>query len=112
MSAIVPRSLLVVWLAVMAGPVGWSVSLVVMFWLTHPVCQGRSRSSIFVVGALCIAIAAVGGLMAWRQSKRARSARDDVSLFLCEIAIWSAAIFALVIALSLVPAGLLTPCPV
>jgi TRAP-type C4-dicarboxylate transport system permease small subunit len=83
-----------------------------MFWLTHPVCQGWPRSSIVVVGLLCIAIAVVGGLLAWRQAKRARSAEDDISGFLCEIALWSAAIFTLVIALSLVPAGLLTPCPV
>ena len=112
MSTAAPRSLLVVWLAVMAGPIGWSVSLLVMFWLTHPVCQGSPRASIVGVGLFCIAIALIGGLLAWRQLKRAPAQMDEISTFLCEIAVWSAAIFALVIALSLVPTGMLTPCPV
>ncbi|HEU4626639.1 MAG TPA: hypothetical protein VFS52_17895 [Steroidobacteraceae bacterium] len=108
-----PRFLWLIWSAVLLAPIAWSVSLVVMFWLTNPVCQGTSRTLIFAVGGACIVLAIVSGLLARRGlSKVPSDDADDFRTFLLRLAAWSSALFALVIALSIVPVTLLTPCPV
>jgi hypothetical protein len=111
-----PRVLTFIWLTVLASPAAWAVSLVLMFWLTHPVCQGTSRSVLVLSGAVC-AVIALGGSLAARHAlarapARATEDSDDVVVFLLRLALWSGLIFALVIGLSLVPAALLTPCRV
>ena len=111
-----PRGLLFIWLAVLASPIAWGASLIAMSWLTHPVCQGLPRSVLTLCGALCTLVALAAALAAfWRlQQARMRSADDldDVGVFLLRLAMWGGLMFALVIALSLIPTALLTPCPV
>ena len=115
-SKVGPRVLVFIWLAVLASPIAWAASLVTMFWLTHPVCQGLSRSVLTLSGTGCVVVALAGTLAAGRALKRgsARAAEDseDVLVFLLRLALWSGLVFALVITLSLVPTALLTPCPV
>ncbi len=111
-----PRGLFFIWLAVVASPIAWGASLIAMSWLTHPVCQGLSRSVLILSGTLC-ALVALGATLGafWRlQQARVRSAEDldGVAVFLLRLAMWEGLIFALVIALSLIPTALLTPCPV
>ena len=111
-----PRILVFIWLTVLSSPAAWAVSLVVMFWLTHPVCQGASRSVLVLSGTVCAVIALAGSLAAHHALRRApaRSVEDsdDVVVFLLRLALWGGLIFALVIGLSLVPTALLTPCRV
>ncbi|HVY83290.1 MAG TPA: hypothetical protein VG994_20050 [Steroidobacteraceae bacterium] len=108
-----PRFLWLIWSAVLLAPIAWSISLVVMFWLTDPVCQGASRTLIFAVGGACIVLAIVSGLLARGGLSRVPGDEaDDFRRFLLHLALWSSALFALVIALSIVPVALLTPCPV
>ena len=111
-----PRVLVFIWVTVLASPLAWATSLVTMFWLTHPVCQGLSRSVLITSGCLCALVALAGGLAAGRALKRVPSPSTDdsgdVPMFLLRLALWSGFMFALVIALSLVPTALLTPCPV
>ena len=111
-----PRVLALIWMAVLASPFAWAASLATMFWLTHPVCQGMSRSVLILSGSLCTVIALAGALGAARELKRAPRPpledSSDVPLFLLRMALWGGFMFALVIALSLVPTALLTPCPV
>jgi hypothetical protein len=84
-----------------------------MFWLTDPVCQGVTRAVIFATGGVCLALALVSWAFARRGLHRELgSEADDFRTFLLRLATWSSAIFALVIALSIVPVTLLTPCPV
>jgi hypothetical protein len=115
-SRIAPRILLFIWLMVLGSPLAWAVSLVTMFWLTHPVCQGLSRAVLAFSGGLCGLVALAGAIAAAQVLKRVpeRTSEDsgDVPVFLLRLAMWGGLMFALVIALSLVPAGLLTPCPV
>lgn len=110
------RVLVFIWVAVLASPLAWATSLVMMFWLTHPVCQGLSRSVLIASGSLCAVVALAGALAAVRALKRVPGAAvedsSDVPVFLLRLALWSGLMFALVIALSLVPTALLTPCPV
>lgn len=111
-----PRVLLWIWLAVLASPIAWAVSLVTMFWLTHPVCQGLPRSVLTLTGATCLIVALAGSAAGWRALCRAspRSVENsgDVPVFLFRLAFWNGLIFALVILLSLIPGSMLTPCPV
>ena len=116
MTARTARILFFIWLSVLASPIAWGASLITMFWLTHPVCQGLPRAVLVLVGMLCALIALAAALAAGRGLKRApaRLAEevDDVAVFLLGLAMWAGLLFALVIVLSLVPTALLTPCPV
>jgi hypothetical protein len=107
-----PRFLWLIWVSVLLAPMAWSISLGAMFWLTDPVCQGASRSMIFVTGGVCVLLAIVSSVLGWRASTRVpASESSDFRRFLLRLAMWSSAIFALVIAVSLVPVTMLTPCP-
>lgn len=110
-----PARLLFLWTVVLLGPVAWSTSLATMFWLTDPTCQDGMRTRIFIVGAVCAALAVAGGLLAWRESRRsgAHSRPEhsaDVNRFMLDLSMGCSALFALVILVSLVPALLLSPC--
>jgi hypothetical protein len=108
-----PRFLLLIWIAVLLAPSAWALSLGAMFWLTNPVCQGATRSVIFVTGGICLALALLSCVLARVGLRRELGGEaDDFRTFLLRLAMWSSAIFALVIALSIVPVTLLTPCPV
>ena len=116
MTARAARILFFIWLSVLASPIAWGASLITMFWLTHPVCQGLPRTVLIRVGVLCALIALAAAFAARRGLKRARPPlaedADDVAVFLLGLAMWAGLLFALVIVLSLVPTVLLTPCPV
>jgi hypothetical protein len=108
-----PRFLWLIWIALLLAPVAWAFSLGAMFWLTDPVCQGKTRSVIFVTGGICLVLAIVSWVLARRGLRRELGGEaNDFRTFLLRVATWSSAIFALVIALSIVPVTLLTPCPV
>jgi uncharacterized membrane protein YidH (DUF202 family) len=108
-----PRALLLIWAALLIGPIAWAASLGTMFWLTDPACQGGSRNSIVITGVICVVLAIGSGLLAGYGSRR--YAHDpqatDGGRFLLSLAKGGSAIFALVIALSLVPVAMLSPCP-
>jgi hypothetical protein len=103
-----PRPLFRVWALLLASPIAWGTSLVMMFWLTHPVCQGHSRSTLVLTGVACAAVSLSTSILATRFAGQL----DEVSRFLARIALWGGLIFSLVIVLSLVPTAMLTPCPV
>jgi hypothetical protein len=109
-----PRVLLLVWSAILGAPLAWSLSLGTMFWLTHPVCQGMTHSAILIAGIICALLAAGAGILACLMLRHAGNseAMPDSGPFLLRMAVGASAIFTLVIVLSLVPLGLLTPCPV
>jgi hypothetical protein len=111
-----PRVLVFIWSTVLISPVAWGVSLASMFWLTHPVCQGLPRATLVLSGAACAVLALVGSGAAANALRRSPAFESedsgDVPGFLLRLGLWGGLIFALVIGLSLVPAALLTPCPV
>ena len=102
------------WGIALSAPVAWSVMLVSLFWLTHPVCQGNSRSVMWVTGGICAVVAIGAGLFAGISLMRAGSPpeRSGIAPFMQRLAIGVSAIFSLVILVSLVPVLLLTPCRV
>jgi hypothetical protein len=108
------RMLLFVWIAMLGAPVAWSLSLGTMFWLTHPVCQGMPHRAILIAGVICALLAAGAGVLARFMLRYAgdTAAMPGSGPFLLRMAVWASAIFTLVIVLSLVPLGMLSPCPV
>ena len=105
-----PRALLLIWTAVLVAPIAWSISLIAMFWLTNPACLDGNRVPIVGTGVVCVLLAIGSGLLAFHGSRRYADAAQS-GRFLLALAQGSSAIFALVIALSLVPVAMLTPCP-
>lgn len=108
-----PRTLLIVWVALLLGPVAWSASLGAMFWLTDPACQSGSRVSLVSTGILCLVLSIVAGILAWGGARRYAHEGEgsQAERFLLGMAKGASALFALVIALSLVPVAMLSPCP-
>ena len=102
------------WAGVLLGPIAWSVSLVSMFWLTHPVCQGAARGFLWATGAACALTAIAAGIGASLALARHGfpPERAGTAPFLLRLAVGASAMFALVILLSMVPIAMLTPCPV
>jgi hypothetical protein len=107
------RDMLLLWTGVLLGPIAWSISLVALFWLTHPVCQGARHGLLWVTGGVCAVIGGVTLLGAWIALRRIGHARESTGIapFMVRMALAVSAIFTLVILLSVVPIGLLTPCP-
>ncbi len=95
------------------GPTAWAISLSTLFWLTHPVCRGGPRGWLWIAGVVCLAVAAlarvISGVSLARAGLSARAFGHHP--FMLRMAIGMGAIFSLVILLSMVPIGMLTPCP-
>jgi hypothetical protein len=108
------RQMLFLWACVLLGPIAWSLSLVSMSWLTHPVCQGARHGVLWVTGGICAVLAIVASVSALIGLARAGFPPEGsgVAPFLLRMALGLSAIFALVILLSMVPIGILSPCPV
>ena len=102
------------WSGVLLGPAAWSICLVSLFWLTHPVCQGGERSWLWSVAGTCLAIAVGASIVSVLALARAGfpPERTGIAPFMMRLAIGMGAIFSLVILLSMVPIAMLTPCPV
>ena len=107
------RRLTYIWIAVLGAPIAWAASLLLMSWLTRPVCAGVSQALLTGVGASCVALAIGAGLLAWGVARRGSESPAGSALesFLLRIAMWMSALFTLVIALSMAPIAVLTPCP-
>jgi hypothetical protein len=105
------RRYVLVWTVVLLGPLAWGASLTAMFWATHPVCQGASHGLIYGIGGACAVLTLSAGLLGWR-SLAVERAEHESEHFLLQVGVGASALFALVIALSLVPISMLTPCPV
>jgi hypothetical protein len=105
--------MLLLWMGVLLGPAAWGISLATLFWLTHPVCQGGERSSLWTVGAVCLAMAVGACVVSGVSLARAGfpPERSGIAPFMMRMAVGLAAIFSLVILLSMVPIAMLTPCP-
>jgi hypothetical protein len=105
------RSMLLLWTGVLLAPIAWSVSLVTLFWFTNPVCQGARHGLLWATGGVCAVVALVAFFGAWVGLRRVDEDGAGLALFMVRMALGVSAIFTLVILLSTVPIGLLTPCP-
>src|SRR4051812_49471398 len=63
---------LALWLGVLAGPVAWFVHLNLAYAWGWWACGGRSLLPSHLTGLLCLAVAASGGALAWREWRGGR----------------------------------------
>jgi hypothetical protein len=106
------RWLMIVWTAVLLAPAAWSLSLGLMFPLTHAACATGSREPMLWVSAVCAVLALIGGLVAWAALRRRSTPEGPASSrYLLELAVGMSAIFLLVILVMSVPIFLLDSCP-
>jgi hypothetical protein len=101
-----------IWAALLAGPIGWFVSLEVLFYLTRPVCESGDRTSMAIVSATAASLAAIGFVAAVGVRKRNAAGMEAALTFLAHLSLWGNPIFLLVILLSAIPVFLLSPCGV
>ena len=115
-----PAFLLLLWTVVLLAPLAWAFSLNVMFPLTDLVCEDGRRSLPMIVGAVCLVLALAAPVLGWYCVRRLREdsqqeseSRDRVHTghFMLVMGIGIGSLFALVIALSIVPIFFLSPCP-
>lgn len=111
-----PEGLRVLWTALLAGPVAWTVHLSGLYFVATFECAAWP-SALFALSALCIAAAAAGGWLAERTRRRMHDRRDESetaletrSLFMARSGVWLGVGFLLVIVVQTIPALLLSPC--
>jgi hypothetical protein len=54
------------WFGLMAGPVAWSVQLVLVYALSSFTCDGEGLAPLHVASFVCFALAATAGVFSWR----------------------------------------------
>jgi hypothetical protein len=54
------------WLGLLAGPVAWSVQLVLVYALSSWTCDGDTLAPLHVASAVCLLVAVAGGYFACR----------------------------------------------
>lgn len=54
------------WWGALAGPIAWSLHLLVSYALVQPACSRGLEVVLWVVSAVTLCLAAVGGVVAWR----------------------------------------------
>jgi hypothetical protein len=106
-----PRSLMLLWLTILAGPVAWALSLTIMFWMTREACIEGALAPVLTVGVVCALVTAAAGIRAAVALVQPLG-QMQLTRFMLGLAVAASAMFALVIVLSLVPISMLTPCPV
>jgi hypothetical protein len=106
------RLMALVWAVVLVGPVAWSVSFGLMFWLTKAVCESGDRLPMGTVGVAGAALVTAGLFFAARIVREEAVAEVKSLRFLADLATWGNAFFLLVLVLAAVPILLLSPCGV
>jgi hypothetical protein len=65
------REVLLLWAGVLLGPVTWALQMQLGYMLVQPACMSGRNLSLHIVTIIALALAAVGGLIAWRNWQRA-----------------------------------------
>lgn len=66
-----PRAMAALWFAVLAGPVAWMLGLNAEYGLVRVACAKQDMLPLHAVSLLTLLLALSGGLVAWREWKRA-----------------------------------------
>jgi hypothetical protein len=110
-----PKSLLWrAWLAVLAGPVAWSLQLQLVYWLAYEACvHHRDRQALHGVTVACLALTLGGGLaaLATMRSGGGRTEAHSPVPFLGRLGLLTAALFAIAIVAGWIIVGSLPICP-
>jgi hypothetical protein len=99
------------WTALLLAPTAWAGALGTLFALTGDACVRDTRTSLWIVLAICVVLALAGGLLAWSDEVPAQEgSRSDRARFMSRVALGLSAIFAIVLLLMAVPLLMLGSC--
>jgi hypothetical protein len=104
------RHMALVWAVILVGPVSWSVSFGLVFWLTRAVCDSGSRIPMGVVGATGTVLVTAGLAFAALIVRDEAVAQLKNLRLVADIAAWGNAIFLTVIAVASAPILLMSQC--
>ena len=107
-----PREHLRLWGLVLLAPLAWSTAFGVLFSLVDETCTNASRLAPGWVAAICLVLAAVPGIVAWRWRRRTHLATDAAERvrFMLDVAIGGSVLFTLVMMVTAAPIAFLDPC--
>jgi hypothetical protein len=105
-----------VWIALAAGPLAWTIDQGLGYPLVKPSCAHGSEWTLLVVSAVSLIVSGVGSRLGWVCLRRLRGACDgggarvDRSYFLAVVAVGLNALIALLIVAAAIPMFFLSPC--
>ena len=108
--------LILLWTAVLSGPVAWFLDQGLSYMLVKPVCTAGGRDVLTVISVAALAMAGAGGYTGWRCFAQLRGATDDGgrlvdrSYFMAVVGISLNVLVALLIVTAGVSRFLLSPC--
>jgi hypothetical protein len=105
------------WSALSAGPVAWTINQGVGYAAVKPACGGPGPPVLWAVAVLALALTAGGIWRSWRTLGQLRGAASDDgagvlerSYFMTVVALGLNTLIAILIVASLIPQFLLSPC--
>jgi hypothetical protein len=115
--AVYGRGLLLLWVAVLGGPIVWLLDLQVAYWLVYRACHANSMVPLYVETVLAAALGAGQIIVAWRMVQRFPDADRtggqpaDRARFMALGGLGLSVLFFVIVLASAVPRFVLTPCP-
>jgi hypothetical protein len=110
------RGLILLWLAMAAGPAAWALNQLLGYALVKPVCRADSVGTLAVLAVVALAITAAGAAVSWSHAMTLKHAHlkgerfEDRSLMLAVSGVALNALLALLIVTSAVAPAFLSPC--
>ena len=110
------RGLVLLWLAMAAGPAAWALNQLAGYALVKPVCRGDAVGTLLIIAVIALLIAVTGGAVAWSHAQKLRHADlkgerpEDRSLMLAVSGVALNALLALLILTSASAPAFLSPC--
>jgi hypothetical protein len=105
------------WTGFLLAPAAFLLNLEVAYALVPAACSGGTRLSIHVVHAVCVLLAAVGGMIAWRRWRLTgetwpggEGGRLSRSRFMSGVGLLLSLFIVMVIVAQWIPSFMLSPC--
>jgi hypothetical protein len=105
------------WIGLLLPPIAFLLSLEVAYALVPGACSSRNELPVHLVHFICLVLALVGGLTAWRMWRATGATWSDEeggplarSRFMAGVGVFTGIMFALVIVAMWIPSFMLDPC--
>ena len=110
------RGLLLLWGAMLSGPVAWTIDQGLGYASVKPSCAAETEWPLVLFTAVALGLVAAGGWVGWRCLRRLRDGKEDGGLvvdrsyFMAVVAIGFNLLIGLLVATAAIPIFVLSPC--